>query len=452
MKKIAYISCLLILLAGPIYSQEGCTSAGTSLTLQDAVNYALRNNEAIQKSRLDEESAEYKIKETKGSGLPQLNANGQLNMFPALATQLVPGELAGMPGTMIPVQFGTKYSATGGLELQQLIFSKSFFVGLEAANTTRDLYRLRSEMSEEEVVYNVSAAYLQLLQTREQFNTVEANFKRLEQLEEILKLQYENDIVTKVQLNRVIVSKTNLENQRQTLRAAFEQQINGLKFFMNMPMEQEITLDENSNLEDITVPIVEDMEQILANRTEYQALQTQKSLYNLNIKNISAGYYPRLSAFAQANTTAQRNEFDFFDADQPWFKAVTVGVQLNIPIFDGFQRRNQIKQAKIEVEKVDYDLHQLRQNTSMQLDNAITQMETSLSSIETQERNVALAQEVFDDTHEVYKEGLAPLTDVLDVEVSLREAETNLNNERLNYQLSKLNYLRAQGKLNTIIQ
>ena len=451
MRKLVYVSCLLLLMAGPIYSQNEVQDE-QSLTLKAAVNYALRNNESIQKARLDEESAEYKIKETKGSGLPQLNAFGQLNHYPALATQLLPGELAGEPGTMIPVQFGTKYSATGGLELQQLIFNKSFFVGLEAASTTRDLYRLRSEMTEEQVIYNVSAAYLQLLQTKEQFSTVDANYKRLEQLEEILKLQYENDVVTKVQVNRVIVSKTNLENQRKSLMAIYEQQLNGLKFFMNMPMGQEIVLDESSDLQDVLVPTADGMEEVLEARAEYKVLQTQKHLYNLNVKNVTAGYYPSLSAFAQANTNAQRNEFDFLDGDKPWFKAVSVGLQLNIPIFDGFQRRNRIKQARIEVEKVDQDLNQLRQNTSMELTNARTQMQTSLSSIETQERNVALAQEVYDDTNEVYKEGLAPLTDLLDVEVSLREAETNLNRERLNYQLSKLDYLRAQGNLEILTQ
>lgn len=446
MKKLIHLSVLLVILVSPVYSQSLAIDT-SSFSLKDAVQYALTNNESIKKSVLDEKSAEYKIKETIGSGLPQLNASGQLNAFPALATQLLPGELAGQPGTMIPVQFGTKYSATGGLELQQLIFSKSFFVGLEAANTTRDLYRLRTQMSEEEVIYNVSAAFLQLLQTKEQFNTVDANLERLEQLEEILELQHENDIVTKVQVNRVIVNKTNLENQRQSLLAVYEQQLNALKFFMNMPIEQEIVVDDSTTVLDLAIPIEEDVDQVIAERVDYKLLKTQKNLYNLNVDNIRAGYYPRLSAFAQANTNAQRDEFDFLDGNQPWFKSVTVGLQLNIPIFDGFQRRNRIKQAKIEVEKVDYDIHQLKQNTNMNLTNAITQMRTSLSSINTQEKNVALAQEVYDNTNDIYKEGLAPLTDLLDVEVSLREAETNLINERLKYQLSQLNYLQAKGDL-----
>ncbi|WP_223815941.1 TolC family protein [Adhaeribacter rhizoryzae] len=450
MNKKLLLLALTLLSFWPAFSQN-VPPAG-QLTLQEAIKFALSNNENIKKAALDEQSAEYKIKETKGSGLPQVSGTGQLNTFPALATQLLPGELAGQPGTLIPVQFGTKYNVSGGLELQQLLFSKSFFVGLEAANTTRELYALRKQLSEEQIIYNVGSAYLQMLQTKEQFNTIDANTKRLEQLEKILTLQYKNDVATKVQVNRVTVSKTNLENQRQTLTAAYDQQKNALKFFMGLPMNQDIQLADSANVLDEAVPVQDDANAILADRIDFKLLTTQKSLYKLNVKNIQSRYYPSLSGFGNFSTNAQRNEFNFFDNSQPWFKAVTLGIRLNIPIFDGFQRRNQMRQAQIEVDKVDQDIQLLTRNTQMELLNANTQMKTSLSSIRAQERNVELAQEVYRNTNELYKEGLSPLTELLDTEVSLREAQTNLNNERLKYQLAQLTYLQAKGNLRTLIK
>lgn len=448
MKKFFYLTGLLLYLLAPAAAQPGPQPA--PLSLQEAVKYALAHNETIKKALLDEQSAEARIKETKGSGLPQLHATGNLTSFPALATQLLPGELAGQPGTMIPVQFGTKYNTTGALQLQQLIFRKSFFVGLEAANTTRDLYALRTQLNEEQLIYNVSSAYLQLLQTREQFHTIDANYQRLEQLEKILKLQYENDLATRVQLNRVTVSKTNLENSRQNLTAAFEQQKNALKFFMGMPIDQALVLADGSPVLPIAQEKPEDSQLLLAERIDYKLLQAQKNLYKLNVKNIQSGYYPSLSAFGNYSYNAQRNQFNFFDGDKPWFMAASVGLQLQVPIFDGFQRRNQIRQARIEVAKVDEDLSQLARQTDMRVKNAENQMQVSLSSIQAQERNVGLAQEVYRNTHELYKEGLAPLAEVLETEVNLREAQTNLNNERLKYQLAQLTYLQATGALKTL--
>ena len=438
---------LLLFLFGPAFSQ----TQPSRISMPEAIRYALANNEGVKKALLDEKSAEYKIKETKGSGLPQINGAGTLTANPALATQLLPGELAGQPaGTFIPVQFGTKYIAQGGLDLQQMLFRKSFFVGLEAANTTRELYRLRTQMTQEDIIYNVSSAYLQVLQTKQQFNIIDANFNRLKQLEQILTLQYKNDVATKVQVNRVTVNKINLENQRTTLNGALKQQENALKFFMGMPLEQPLTIVDSVVVLNVPVPVSEDAAGIIASRLDFKVLNTQKVLNGLNVKNIKAGYFPTLNGFGNYAYNAQRNEFNFLNGTQPWFKAVSLGVRLNVPIFDGFQRKNQVRQAQLEIEKLDQDLSLLTRNTQMALDNAITQTQTSLAAIEAQERNVALAQEVYRNTNELYKEGLAPLTDVLDTEVSLREAQTNLTNERLKYQLAQLTFLQAKGELNTL--
>ncbi len=449
-KKKFLLLGLVVSLFRPAFADS--LNPDTPLTLQETVKYALANNENVKKAYLDERSADYKIKEVTGQSLPQITGSGRLTMNPSLATQLLPGELAGRPGTMIPVQFGTKYVASGGVELQQLIFNKSFFVGLEAANSTKDLYRLRTQMSEEEVIFNVSSAYLQLLQTREQFNTIDANFKRLSQLEKILDLQYRNDVATKVQLNRVTVNKTNLENQRQTLQAEYERQINSLKFFMGMPMDEELKIAETATVLSADAITKTEASEVLHNKVDYQLLNKQKQLLNLNVKNIQARYYPTLSGFGSYNYSAQRNEFNFLNTDQPWFNSVAVGLQLNVPIFDGFQKQNQIKQARIDVDKVDQDIRRITQSTNLALQNANTQMQSSQRAIQIQERNVSLAQEVYRNTNELYKEGLTPLTDLLDTEVSLREAQTNLNNERLKYQLSQLTYLQAKGDLRTLAQ
>ncbi len=444
------LSLLLAFVARFSYAQT--QPEGNVLTLQQALNFAANNNISIQQSKLDEQGAEYRINETKGSGLPQLNGTGQVSVYPSIPTQLLPGEIIGQPGTYVPVKFGQKYNVSGGVELQQLIFSKSYFVGLEAAQTTRDLYRLRTQMSTEDVIYNVSSAYLQALQTKEQFSTIDANYKRLTQLEKILQLQYKNDFAKKVDVNRITVNKTNLENQRQTLAAAYEQQKNALKFFMGMPIEQPIEIADSTTLTNTALPLTTNANEILTQRSDFQALQTQKKLYGLNVENIKGRAFPTLAGFGQYTYNAQRQQFNFFDTNQPWFNTFVLGVQLNIPIFDGFQRRNQIKQAELDVKKTELDIQNLTLSTQMGLDNALKQINTSQLAVQNQERNVQLAQEVYNTTNSLYKEGLSPLTDLLEAEVSLREAQTNLNNERLKYKIAQLDYIKARGELKNLIQ
>ncbi|MDX5420608.1 MAG: TolC family protein [Hymenobacteraceae bacterium] len=441
---------MMALLLSPAFAQVQSAGGVKELTLQESIQYALSNNQDVKKASYDEQIASQMIRETKSVGLPQVSANGGLDYFPALPTQILPGALAGQPGEDIPVQFGKDYNVKGNVQLTQLLFNKSYFVGLQAAKTTQDLYHLRKTMVQEDLIYNIGTAYLQALQTKEQFNTIEANLERLTQLEKIMQLQYENDLVKKVDVNRIKVSRINLENQKQSLQTAFEQQKNFLKFFMGMPLDQDIALQEATiSLESVAQGAM-DAETAAQNKTQFQLLNTQKQLTSLQEKNVRAGYYPTLSAYGQYGYQTQRNEL--FNSSIPYFKTSVVGLQLSIPIFDGFKKDAQVKQAQLEQKKLEEDMSKFTENTAATLTNAVSQLQNSENAIAAQEQNVKLAQDVYDTTNQLYKEALSPLTDLLEAEVQLREAKTNLNNEVLKFKIAQLNYLQATGELETLIK
>lgn len=446
MKKKIVLAGLMLGLWGPLQAQS--PTPDREMSLEECIEYALQHNEDIAKAAYDEEIGRNQIKEVKSQGLPQINATGKLEYYPSLPTQILPGAMFGQAGD-IPVQFGKDFNASAGVQLTQLLFNKSFFVGLQAAKSSQDLYRLRTEMTQEQLAYNISTAYLQILQTREQFTTLDANLERLAQLEKILQLQYENDLVKKVDVNRLQVNRVNLENQRQNLVTAVEQQKNYLKFFMGMPLELEIELTDFQSQSDQL--LLESMQNGFSaeQKIEYRLLNKQKELSGFQIRNLKSGYYPSLAAFANYSYLTQRN--DLFDSTIPWFNTTVVGLQLNIPIFDGFQKRSKIRQSELEVKKIEEDITKLRKNTEVEIRNANSQLENSLRAIAAQEKNVNLAQEVFETSNQLYKEGISPLTDLLDAEVALREAKTNLNNEKLKYQLAQLNYLKATGEIGKLI-
>ena len=448
--KVKYLVVgLALLLVRPAVAQE--KPDVQTLSLQEAITYALEHNEDMQKASYDQLSAKYMVKEAKSSGLPQLNAVGNFNMFPAIPVQVIPNVFEGKPDEMIPVQFGTKYNATAGIQLSQLLFNQSYFVGLKAAKSSEDLYRLRKEMTEEEVIY-VSSSYFQILQTKEQFEIINANLARLEQLGKILQLQYENDLARKVDVNRIRVNRTNLETQLQTLTSALDQQMNVLKFFMGMPLEEGIALTDAKILLDTGAAAFNSSKDLVKGQTQLQLLSKQSELTELQMQNIKAGYYPTLSAVGNYQYNAMRKEFNFFDTNMPWFKTAIIGLQLNVPIFDGMRKHSQIKQTEYKLKSLEADRQKLTKNLEVALENSISQLQNSSSSIAAQEQNVALAQEVYDTTNDLYKEGISPLTDLLEAEVSLRQAKTNLNNEMLKYQLAQLGYLKATGDLNTLIK
>ncbi len=422
------------------------------ITLQQAVNYALENNENIKKATYDEMGSKYQINEVRSTGLPQVEVKGS-------AVRTLEKQMFVLPAKLNPEQngqpfinpSGTDNTIQAGISVSQLLFSKSYFVGLKAAKSAEDLYRIRKEMATEDVIYNVGSAYYQVLQTKEQFNSINANLNMLTQLEKILTLQYKNDLVKKVDVNRIKVNKINLENQKENLQAAYVQQLNVLKFFMGMPLEEQITL--SGSADDVLLdeqPTMAGVNDVATERAQFKILNKQKELKALEVENIRAGYYPSLAAFGNYNYQSMYDGQMFNNPNTMWFPNSQVGLQLNIPIFDGLRKKSQVQQREIELKKMDLDIQQYNKNTQVELSNALSQLGNSQNNIAAQERNVKLAQEVYDTTNQLYKEALAPLSDLLNAETALREAQTNLNNERLKYQIAQLSYLKAKGNLESL--
>jgi outer membrane protein len=421
------------------------------LNLQQAINYALENNESVKKASLDEMGSKYQVNEARSAGLPQVDVKGS-------AVRTLEKSMIALPADFNPEgtgplikPMGTDNTVQAGLSVTQLLFSKSYFVGLKAAKSAEDLYRIRKEMASEDVIYNVGSAYYQVLQTKEQFNSINANLNMLTQLEKILTLQYKNDLVKKVDVNRIKVNKSNLENQKENLQTAYAQQLNVLKFFMGMPLEEQIAL--SGSADDVLLdeqPTLAGLDEVATERAQFKILNKQKELKTLEVENIRAGYYPSLAAFGNYNYQSQYDGRMISNPDAMWFPNSQVGLQLNIPIFDGLRKKSQVQQREIELKKMDLDIQQYNKNTQVEVSNAVSQLGNSQNNIAAQERNVKLAQEVYDTTNQLYKEGLAPLSDLLNAETALREAQTNLNNERLKYQIAQLSYLKAKGNLESL--
>lgn len=209
-------------------------------------------------------------------------------------------------------------------------------------------------------------------------------------------------------------------------------------------MDNSITLVKSEDLEDINLSTLQYEKET---PIQVQLLEKEYELNVLNRKSIQAGYYPTLVAFGQQSWSAQRNEFNFLDNTQPWFQQTIVGLKLEVPIFDGFEKHHQIQQSKIDIEKLELDRIQLDRNVDMTYQNAREQLVNSMKSVEAQRENKQLAQEVYDQTQELYAEQVGSLTDLLDAETSLRESQINYIREVLKFKKAELDLLKAQGQL-----
>jgi outer membrane protein TolC len=166
----------------------------------------------------------------------------------------------------------------------------------------------------------------------------------------------------------------------------------------------------------------------------------------LEKERIKAGYLPKLSVYGRYGLQALGNNLG--ESWNNWFSFGAVGVKLTIPIFDSFRRDAQYKQADLNLLTQNEQLKLNVQNYELQNHNATTQIQKAKLNLGNDEANVALAKEVYDVTTLQYREGTVPLSDLLNAEVSYKEAQSNYINSMLSYYQAKLGLEESQGSLN----
>ncbi len=318
---------------------------------------------------------------------------------------------------------------------------------MKAAKSAQELSALNTRKAKEELVHNVSLTFYNAQISLKQLEILRANLEKLNKQIEISDLQYQNGVVKKLDVDRLKVTRTNLETDKQNLETAHQQQLNMLKYFMNVPVTQVISIDTTIDESKGNLLAINKDVNIFQNRTEFQLLNKQRELYNLELKNTQAGYYPSLSGFARFNTNAMRQDFNFFDSGKPWFQTNVIGLQLNIPIFDGLQKHAKAQQSRINLAKTANETELLKQSIEVEIVNANAKLLNSRKAFAAQKENRQLAEEIYSETQLQYKEGLASLTDLLNAETSMREAQNNYIRALIETLIAGLELQKADGSL-----
>lgn|SRR5690606_22607157 len=435
------ISILLAFLGFFAQAQE-------QLTLKDAVNYALQNKAEAVKARLEVENSEYQIDEVRANALPQISANGGLTY-----NAIIPQMALVMGDQVQVIQMGTPWQSNATLSLNQQLFNQAVFTGLKAAKTTREFYKINAQLTEEQVIEKVANSYYEVYKTESQLKTIDKTIDNTTRVRDVIQSLFDNGLAKKIDLDRTNVTLNNLKSNRQQLVNALQLQENALKYLIGMDMNQDIKMPENTF--EVTKHALVDESTNIENRTEIKVLDKQSELLALNKKATIAQGYPNLSMNANFGYNGFGDTFPWFakPADGVyWSGTSAIGLNLSIPIFNGGSIRAKVRQAQVDIEKLEVDKRDTRLALDMALKNAITQLNNSLITLNTQNENVNLAKEVLANIENNYKFGLATLTDLLDAETSYADAQNNHTNALLDYKVAEIQLIKAKGELKSLTQ
>lgn len=434
-KYLGVVAVGILLQVNPLQAQE-------VLTLQDAIKYALENKAEAKTAKLDVENAQYQIDEVRAGALPQINGSGTLKY-----NIIIPEMALDFGGETITAKMGQPWNSTAVVSLNQQLFNQTVFTGLKAARTTREFYQLNAQLTDEQLIENVSNAYYDIFQTQLQLQTIQNNLDNTSKTQRIIDGMVTAGLAKKIDLDRLSVAVNNLESQKQQIKSALQLKENALKFAIGMPMQKGIELPEETFEINPSISLqINDVDR----RSEVLLSEKQIELYELNKKAQISNLYPTLSLGTDFGFTGFGKGFPI-GGDFMWPKTSSIGLNLSIPIFTGGATKARISQANIDIRKARVALEDMKLGISLANENAKTQIRNSLLTVDANRRNVTLAREVLSNTQNNYNNGLATLTDLLDAEKALADAETNLNTSLLDYKLAEIQIIKANGNLKTLI-
>ena len=452
------IGTFLLLFAGLVQAQQKY-----ELTVKDAVDLAFKNVLELKNAQVDYKIQEALNEETFGRALPQLTGNVGAQYYLKLPLILFPNAAdAGIynvlvkenllpSGTPIPsptlqqVSFQQPWNLAIGATIQQLLFQPDVFVGLQARQTALDLNSAIIEQTKLKIKDSAYKRYYAILIAEKQLFFLNESVMRLEKLYRDDSIMYNNGFAEKLDLERVQVQLNNLKTNQSVVSNIVNVSYAALKFALGLSQKDTVLLKENLSTESIKENIL-DESFAYEDRAELRTLDYTKRLQELDVKRYKMGKYPTVALAGNYSVTGQGQKF-FTSSETRWLKSSYVGINVSIPIFDGFQRKYKTQQAQLKVEKIDNNIENLKQ--AIDLEQVITKesMRNALLNLDIQERNLELAQRVYNTTKLKFEQGLGSSFEVLQADTDYQTAQSNYFNALYNATVAKISYQYSLGKL-----
>lgn len=428
--------------AQPQMQPQAQTLTAGTFRLKDCIDYGLKNFGTVRIAQYQVETANQQARQALGQYLPQVSATGTSINNLKLQQSVIPAGVFGPEPQVFII--GQKFQTNLTAQASQTIFDRSLLIGLKANKPNQQLAALNTRQTQEDVIYNIASNYYQVFVAQQQIALLRDNLERTQQVLNILKLQRDNGVIQPVDYTRTEVSYNSTQSQLALAENELNLALNRLKYQMGMPQDQTLVLSDSTLLTQL--PTIEQEPFDPKRLVSFQQAETNILLQQLQLQRIKAGYLPTLSLtgnYGTVNLGAQTIDKLFTN----FVGFGSVGLRLSIPIFDGLQRDSQVKQQRLtlltqqEQQKLNTSAYQL------QFNSAQSQIRRAQTSVQNDDRNVKLAQEVYNVTTLQYRQGTKLLTDLINADNSYREARTNYINSLINLYQARLDLEQSQGKL-----
>lgn len=436
------------------------------LSVKEAVDLAYKNVVELKNAEIDYQIQVAKNREIIGQAYPQLSGNVSANHYLKLPAILFPDATssavyqilknegvngAGGPITNVPlpalrqVSFQQPWNLNAGATVTQLLFQPDVFVGLQARQTALDYSQALVEQSKEKIKDSAYKRYYAILIAEKQLHFIDEGMRRLQKLYHDDSLMYKNGFAERLDLDKVQVQLNNLSTTRSAVDNAVQIGYAAIKFSIGISQKDTVVLKDDLTTASLKDDILTDGFKY-EDRSEIRTLSYLKQLQQLDLKRNKLGYLPTVSASGNYTVTGLGQKF-FTSGSTLWINSSFVGININIPIFDGFQRRYKVQQSTLNVQKIENTIGNVKQAIDFEQEVTSSSLKSALFNVDVQERNMQLAEKVYNATKSKFEQGLGSSFEVLQADNDFQMSQSNYFNALYNAVVTKISYQYSLGKL-----
>jgi len=424
------------------------------LSLQECLDYALEHNLSLQKDKLAIESAYQSKREIVGSLLPQLSASGGFTDNLQKTRIIMPNFLAGgdpNADKYLTVIMGTDLNANWGFQLSQQILNFSLFNAVGIAKTAQQMAQTGVEISIDDLYAQTSTLYFNIQSLEYAVSQFDESIEIMDRTLKMMEIIMENGILRKVDTGQIQVTKINLETEKGNLEHGLEVQKRLLKLQMGFEMTDDIKLYplDIDYIEDIVYK--ETLKGFnVYDQLAYKMVKSQQQMLTYQKKSAVSETLPALVFTGTYSHNYLGDQFS--GPTYQHFPVSMLMLNLKVPIFTGLSKNAKIRKADIELQKSQRDEELLIQSLTMGYNNARNQLDQNRRTVYSQRKNKELAQEVMSVTENNYSEGLSSLSDMLNANSSMIQAQMNYINALNKCVKAYIDLRKAEGTIQQILK
>lgn len=422
------------------------------MTLQECIKKGIENNLSLSNARIDIDKSKTGITQNRSRLLPVINGVAQFTDYLKEPVNVTTGTLLGNSFSSNPTWQTIKsmqYNVGANIQMSMPVYNKTIYADVNVTRAMEKLKTLTYEKAVEDLTMQISRTYYMAQALQEQKRLTNENILRMEELCGITEALYNEGVVLEVDLNRVRINLKNLNTQYDQNCTLYNQQLNVLRFIMDMAIDTPFEVTHISGSAEIkhTAGVSECLPEILLSAQN-------KVLAEQRIKSVRAGYMPTFSLLGNVGVLGYQEKFcRFFHtkaASDNWFANSYIGLSVKIPVFDANYKKLQIKRYRYDAQLAANNMELMKKQIQEYYANAILQLNHNMEVLNTQSENRHQAEEVYNVTKEQYKEGIASMTALLQDEMQLRTAQTACIQALCQCRLAQLELLKLSGNLSQL--